>query len=73
MTRLEEIRARHEQALKLHVKQADVAYLLAQLDKAGDALRSLHDVQNGSPLPSYDKAWDKAMRDAKDVLRELGK
>lgn len=35
-----------------------------------EALRLLHDYQNGCPLPKYEKYWNEAMRLAEAALKE---
>jgi len=40
--------------------------------EALNALRMLFDVQNGCPLPSYEKDWNKAMAKAVKVLEKYG-
>jgi len=43
---------------------------LADLTELVEGLRLLHDNQNGCPLPSYEKDWNKAMADAQRLLAE---
>ena len=42
--------------------------LQQQLAAVVEALRLLHDYQNGCPLPKYTKQWDRAMELAEKVL-----
>lgn len=44
------------------------------LAEALNALRDLHDWQNGPPLetPKYERGWGNAMKQAKDVLWKHG-
>ena len=44
--------------------------LQAQLDKAINVLRNLHDEQNGPPLFRREKQWQAAMDKAEEVLKE---
>jgi arginyl-tRNA--protein-N-Asp/Glu arginylyltransferase len=41
-----------------------------RLEKAVEALRLLHDFQNGCPLPSYEKHWNEAMEKVEKILEE---
>lgn len=54
-----------------------VRYMVRELEEARerearlvDALRSLHDVQNGPPLLKYQWDWEEAMRLAQEALAE---
>ena len=42
--------------------------LIATVERLEAALQDLYDVQNGSPLPSYEKAWNAAMQAASEAL-----
>ena len=48
----------------------DVKQVIAELIST---LRALHDVQNGSPLPKYDRDWKAAMEDTERLLAEWEK
>jgi arginyl-tRNA--protein-N-Asp/Glu arginylyltransferase len=41
-----------------------------RLEKAVEALRLLHDFQNGCPLPSYEKHWNEAMEKVEKIIEE---
>ena len=47
-----------------------IEQLQAKLDKAINALRDLHDEQNGPPLFRREKQWQTAMDKAEEVLKE---
>ena len=47
--------------------------LESKKDDALDALRELHDEQNGPPLLTREKQWQVAMGKAEKILRECGK
>ena len=51
-------------------KAAEVEQMIAELIST---LRALHDVQNGSPLPKYDRDWKAAMEDTERLLAEWEK
>jgi hypothetical protein len=41
------------------------------LDKLFSVLQALYDVQNGCPLPKYEKDWNAAMKHAEALLNRL--
>lgn len=47
------------------------SHFTALVKRAAEALRLLHDYQNGCPLEKYRKEWEKAMRLSEAVLPEL--
>ena len=53
------------------VARAERDELRRKLDKAMDALRDLHDEQNGPPLVRREAQWTAAMEKAQAVLNEL--
>lgn len=62
---------------------ANAAYLVAaanlaptlgdELDAALDSLRWLHDLQNGPPLPKYEKDWTATMAKTLAILKRNGR
>lgn len=60
-----------DEVLRKHVlacPQHPAAELKAQLQQAVEALRALHDEQNGAPLFKYERAWNDAMNLAQAVF-----
>lgn len=51
----------------------DPKWLGEELNKALDALRVLHDYQNGPPLEKYEKQWNQAMTVAENLLAQHNK
>lgn len=49
-------------------KAADVE---AMLEECRSTLQALYDVQNGCPLPKYEKDWNAAMKHAQALLDRL--
>ena len=78
MKQLRELRAAAEELqLKTAVRaeQAQIA-LAAEREKVrelAEALRMLHDYQNGCPLPSFEKGWNEAMAMTDAVLPKVEK
>ena len=44
--------------------------LQAQVAELVEALEELHSLQNGPPLPSWEKLWKKAMAEAEHLIRK---
>lgn len=57
--------------VEMENKNAEQAFILLQQEQIKelvDTLQSLYDLQNGSPLPSYDEDYEKAMNESSRVL-----
>jgi hypothetical protein len=57
-----------KEAEEKNAEQAFILFQQEQIKELVDALQSLYDLQNGSPLPSYDKDYEKAMNESSRVL-----
>ena len=57
-----------EKALSITTPLANNFIKREEFEKVVEALRLLHDYQNGCPLPKYEKYWNQAMRDAEEIL-----
>ncbi|KKK46829.1 hypothetical protein LCGC14_3161310, partial [marine sediment metagenome] len=54
----------------IDMNEKESKQLQAKLDKAINALRDLHDEQNGPPLLRREKQWQAAYDEAGDILKE---
>lgn len=52
-------------------KDAVIEQQAQQIATLREALQSLYDVQNGCPLPKYQKDWDRAMELTQQALKEV--
>lgn len=62
----ESILLRHDAAQRLEIEQQ-----AQQIATLREALQLLYDVQNGCPLPKYQKDWDRAMELTQQALKEV--
>ena len=67
----EEVAKAVQAVFEAEEKTAERAFILFQQEQIKDlvgTLQALYDLQNGSPLPSYDKDYEKAMNESSRVL-----
>ena len=63
--------SKSEMETRLDERAGQIKQLQAKLAKVLNALRNLHDVQNGPPLLRHQKQWQAAYDEAGDVLEEM--
>ena len=68
-TRPDDDRVGYHSVAKAQVTKA-LAYAKSKEGTALNVLSDLYDLQNGSPLPKYQKAWERVMAQAQALLKD---